>query len=278
MADAVEPSAERHSPTRPRSDGSPSRVAVHCRGAVVAVEGPAHLLAAILADLPWSAQALGGVAEAASTVSIVAGGDAYDVYSDADHVGSSDGDGVVSLAIAHLQTLLAAHFADVIAVHAGCVSVAGRAIVVPGRSFTGKSTLTHALVLAGATYLSDEYALFDGDGIVHPFPRPIRLRDADGGFTAVRVEDGPGVPVPVGLIAAVRHDEDCGLDLVDISPGAAVLELLANAVPGRVRPTETLDALTAAARRDELVCCAGTRGGAEEAAAALIARLTGARR
>ena len=37
----------------------------------------------------------------------------------------------------------------------------GRAIVIPGRTFSGKSTLVAELVRAGATYYSDEYAVED---------------------------------------------------------------------------------------------------------------------
>src|ERR1051326_6942658 len=52
-------------------------------------------------------------------------------------------------------------------VHAGVVGWGGRALVIPGRSFSGKSTLVAALVRAGATYYSDEYAVFDAQGRVH---------------------------------------------------------------------------------------------------------------
>ena len=54
-------------------------------------------------------------------------------------------------------------------IHAGVVGWQGRAIVIPGRSFSGKSTLVAALLQAGATYYSDEFAVLDGRGYVHPF-------------------------------------------------------------------------------------------------------------
>ena len=56
----------------------------------------------------------------------------------------------------------------------------GRAILVPGHSFQGKSTLVQAFVAAGALYFSDELALIDGAGQVHPYPRPMMLRDGTG--------------------------------------------------------------------------------------------------
>ena len=52
-------------------------------------------------------------------------------------------------------------------VHAGVVGWKGRAIVIPGRSFTGKTTLVAELVRAGASYYSDEYALIDSRGKIH---------------------------------------------------------------------------------------------------------------
>src|SRR6266852_1979709 len=46
-------------------------------------------------------------------------------------------------------------------VHAGVVAWKGRAIVIPGRSQSGKTTLVRAFLQAGASYYSDEYAVFD---------------------------------------------------------------------------------------------------------------------
>src|SRR5690348_11129110 len=46
-------------------------------------------------------------------------------------------------------------------VHAGVVGWRGGAILIPGRSHTGKSSLVAALLALGATYYSDEYAVLD---------------------------------------------------------------------------------------------------------------------
>jgi hypothetical protein len=61
--------------------------------------------------------------------------------------------------------------------HAGAVLLDGRALVLPGSSFAGKSTLVDALVGRGARYLSDEWAAIDPRGRVHAMPRPPRLRE-----------------------------------------------------------------------------------------------------
>ena len=59
----------------------------------------------------------------------------------------------------HFRVALAAR--DFLFVHAGVVQWKGRAVVVPGRTETGKSSLVMALVNAGSEYFSDEYAVLD---------------------------------------------------------------------------------------------------------------------
>src|SRR5919106_963089 len=62
-------------------------------------------------------------------------------------------------------------------VHAGVVGWRGRAIVLPGRSGSGKTTLVAELLRAGATYYSDEFAVIDARGRVHPFAKPLSIRE-----------------------------------------------------------------------------------------------------
>ena len=62
------------------------------------------------------------------------------------------------------------------AVHAGVVSVAGRAVAFPAPSGAGKSVLTAAAVMAGASYVSDEALVTTWEGgQVRPYPKPINL-------------------------------------------------------------------------------------------------------
>ena len=70
--------------------------------------------------------------------------------------------------------------ADVAVVHGGVVAHDGRALLLPGPTHAGKSTLVAELVRRGAPYFSDEYALIDADGRVHPYPRALLLRDGSG--------------------------------------------------------------------------------------------------
>ena len=88
------------------------------------------------------------------------------------------------------QLTLATLAKELVFVHAGVVGWRNRALVIPGRSFSGKSTLVMALVEAGADYYSDEYAIFDLEGKVHPYWRLPKLRSASGHKVASRLLGG----------------------------------------------------------------------------------------
>lgn len=63
-------------------------------------------------------------------------------------------------------------------VHAGVVAVDGEALILPGLSRAGKSTLVLALLQQGADFLSDELLVFDpSDKTLLPFPRAVKVRD-----------------------------------------------------------------------------------------------------
>jgi hypothetical protein len=133
-------------------------------------------------------------------------------------------------------------------VHAGVVGWRGRAIVIPGRSMSGKTTLVEALVRAGATYYSDEYAVFDAQGRVHPYPKPLSIRQEPGKPPKrypVEVLGGhPGTkPLPVGLIAVTRYDAGARWRPRVLSPGQALLALLDNTLLARIRPGTALATL-----------------------------------
>ncbi|HXK10120.1 MAG TPA: hypothetical protein VMT70_10775 [Vicinamibacteria bacterium] len=135
-------------------------------------------------------------------------------------------------------------------VHAGVVGWKGRAIVLPGRSRSGKTTLVAELVKAGALYLSDEFAVLDGRGRVHPFAKPLSIRGPGGcdlHARARRVEEMGGRsatrPLPVGLVVLAEHRPGARWRPERLSPGRAVLEMLAHTVPARLRPAASLAAL-----------------------------------
>jgi HprK-related kinase A len=63
-------------------------------------------------------------------------------------------------------------------IHAAVLERHGRALVLPGITGTGKSTLCAALAHRGWRLLSDEFALIrPADGQIAPWPRPISLKN-----------------------------------------------------------------------------------------------------
>lgn len=158
-------------------------------------------------------------------------------------------------------------------VHAGVVARDGRAIVIPGRSFSGKSTLVAALVRAGATYYSDEYALFDTNGRVHSYPKPLFLReDAPSLLREHTADIPPELPrldsLPVGLAVVSQYQARAQWHPRMLSPGQAVLALLANTIPARRQPGFAFDILRQVVSKAPVL--SGVRGEAEEATEALL--------
>jgi hypothetical protein len=159
-------------------------------------------------------------------------------------------------------------------VHAGVVGWNGQAVVIPGSSFSGKSSLVKALVKAGATYYSDEFAVLDGRGRVHPYPIPLAIRPArDGGppvkYSAEELGGVAGIgPLPVGLVLITRYVSGTRFRPRPLSAGRAVLELLAHTLPARRRPGRVLDALSRVV--SQALVLRGTRGEAEETARRIL--------
>jgi hypothetical protein len=151
-------------------------------------------------------------------------------------------------------------------VHAGAVGWRGRAIIIPGRSFSGKSTLTAALVRAGATYYSDEYAVFTEQGRLKPFARPLQMRQPRGQPTKKVPAEALGgeigvTPLPVGLIVETRYRPGAKWRPRSGTTGGGALALMAHAVPIQERPGWTMSILSRAARHSEHL--EGERGAAD---------------
>lgn len=174
-----------------------------------------------------------------------------------------------------IRSRIAVHAPERVFVHAGVVAIDGTAIVVPGRSMAGKTTLVAALVDAGATYLSDEYAVFNSEGLVHPYPRRLSIR-SDEGRRDVPVEELGGRAADgahrVGLVAALSFD-DAGWQVAEGTQAACATTLIDNAVAAQFRPTEVLSVAGTVARGTRYL--EGTRGEATDATARLIELVRG---
>lgn len=147
--------------------------------------------------------------------------------------------------------------------HAGVVGWKGRAIVIPATSFSGKSTLTAALVRKGAEYYSDEYAVLDAEGKVEPFPKWLSLRGIIDPWTQLDcpVEDLGGragvETIPVGLILIARYRENKPIPKKwrpkKLRQGEAIMEILPHTLPIRNRPEFVLEVLNKLTKRAIIV-------------------------
>jgi len=171
----------------------------------------------------------------------------------------------------HLQ--VAALTDQAVFVHAGVVAWRGRALILPGPSHSGKSCLVASLIAAGATYYSDEYAVIDQEGRIHPFPRRLRLRRAMGpgspaAAIAFAVNGNALEPLEPAWIMNLRYRADGIWDPQELSPGQAMLALLENTVAVRRQSELTLRTL-----RRVVQSAAGwqsQRGEADQAAGEIV--------
>ncbi len=161
-------------------------------------------------------------------------------------------------------------------VHAGAVGWKGQGIIVPGRSYSGKSTLIVELVRAGATYYSDEYAVIDAQGRLHPFIKPIELREEESyQQSKLNFEDIGGragtKPLPIGLVLMTKFKDGAKWRPRKLSPGKGVLEILANTVSARRDPQRAFESLERVVARADVL--QGPRGQATEVVPAILRRL-----
>ncbi len=172
-----------------------------------------------------------------------------------------------------LQLYVAEHAKRRVFIHAGVVGWRGQAIVIPGNSMSGKSTLVEALVRAGAEYYSDEYAVLDAAGRVHPFPKPPQRRDPETfrqtGFAVESVGGTVGTrPLPVGTVLISQYDPEATWRPRSLSAGRGVLALMAHTVSARHAPERVLPALTQLANHATIL--KGARGEARQLIATLL--------
>jgi hypothetical protein len=118
------------------------------------------------------------------------------------------------------------------AVHAGAVLWGERALLLPGITHAGKSSLVAELLRRGATYFSDEYALIDSEGRVHPYPRPLLLRNGSPEQSPVlpseynaRIGD---TSAPVGWILSLEYLPESTWSIATVHQSEALLILLRN--------------------------------------------------
>jgi hypothetical protein len=176
----------------------------------------------------------------------------FKLYADARKVDESDEVEEILLRFqSHSQLFIATHAHQKAFIHAGVVAVGGRAVLIPGRSYAGKTTLVAEFIKAGAIYYSDEYAVLDQLGRVHPYPKPLSLRDQTTGkqrdIAAERLGGRIGLsPLPVGVIIITRYKNGAGWQAQEAGSVEGIKALTLNSVSIRLSPESTLRSIARA--------------------------------
>ena len=260
---------------RASSDDS-ATVVVEAYGARLAVSAPDQEALRVIVDRLPRGWAVCGEDVPRDSVewrfAVLRHGDAYRTRDDhGAERDCSDLELAASMLRTQMRRFVGYHSPDLIFIHAGVVSHRGRAILLPGSSFAGKSTLVEALVRAGAEFYSDEYAMLDGAGRVAHYREPLSIRAPDG---QAEVEIGSGAmlePAPVGLVAITVYIPGSTWSPRRRSTAEGVVAMMEHAIPARDRPAETLAALRLALADAKIL--QGERGEADETAAALLETL-----
>ena len=91
--------------------------------------------------------------------------------------------------------------------HAASVERDGRAIILTGESGAGKSTLSAVLGERGWRFMGDEFALLEPEtGLLHPFPRPVSLKNGSiAAMSAMVAADRFGPTIEGTPKGTIRH-------------------------------------------------------------------------
>ena len=141
--------------------------------------------------------------------------------------------------------------------HAGAVGWKGRAIVIPGPSLSGKTTLVQEFLRAGATYYSDEFAVLDRQGFLHPFATALSVRgeSSESPKMSAASEFGQSIGarrLPIACVLATTYRSGAKWRFKTVTKGEGVLALLANTVAARKVPSATLSTLSRAVAQAEI--------------------------
>lgn len=167
--------------------------------------------------------------------------------------------------------------------HAGAVEYKNVGIIIPGTSFSGKTTLTREFIKRGARYYSDDCAVIDKYGYLYPYSKKISVRKNNTLFKADFWNKGKDIsaqsigadlgqnPVRIGLIIFSEYEQNQTWLNRPISSGETVLHLAQNLFyPASMTlyPAETLELLSRLAAEAVIFC--GIRGEAEDAAEKIL--------
>jgi hypothetical protein len=235
-----------------------------------------EVLERIPALLPPDAQTCPASTAKVSIAVLGRAGGPYDFLIDGSPVTKGiDLDFALTLLEAQLRIHVGLRAPNRIFVHAGVVAHEGRAIVVPGLSMAGKTTLVLALVRAGAVYYSDEFAVLDEQGLVHPYAKPVSVRDEGQIQSDHDIERFGGIagaePLEVSAVVFAKYRPGAEWNPTELSPGRGALSMFQNTLAALKRSEEAMRTIKLAV--DGAVLLEGDRGEASEMAQDLLDRI-----
>lgn len=184
-------------------------------------------------------------------------------------------DEVINYLETQIRSKIAEYARDFVFLHAGVVSWKGKGIIIPGKSFSGKTTLVSELIKRNCEYLSDEFAVLDRRGLVHPFPKKLSVRGIIDEYRQVDfdVEQLGGTesnaPVPVGYLLLTEYQPKKKNSRIKIvTSGEGVMAGVANSISVRHNPKLVLEVLSVVA--NQAVILKTKRGEAAEFAEFLL--------
>jgi hypothetical protein len=133
--------------------------------------------------------------------------------------------------------------------HAGVVAWREKAIILPGRGSTGKTTLVQELLKLGAVYYSDEYAPINDEGLVQPFAKMLSVRGIVDDYTQTEVAaeslgaDTGTEDIPVGAVIFTEYEDGAKWEPETLVSGSAVMALVSQAITMRSDPGRSMNVL-----------------------------------
>ncbi len=159
-------------------------------------------------------------------------------------------------------------------VHAGVISWKNKAVIFPARSHKGKSTLVAELLRQGASYSSDEYAIFDPSGRVHPFPRDLTIRGLEGEHTESSVSAADlglvadPAPSPLGAVIITEYRKGAAWAPTFLSTGRGIMETVPHVIPLHADTKRSFEVLNIAF--EGAIIAKSYRGEAQNAASDIL--------
>ena len=115
--------------------------------------------------------------------------------------------------------------------HAGAILWNNQGIILPGESFSGKTTLVKEFIKAGAVYVTDDLTVLTKNGEILPFPRTLAIRTETG--RELRTAEFFGArtlteKVKLKTILFAEFEEKAEWKPQILPPGQAVMKLMDN--------------------------------------------------